>query len=412
MPHNNELTPEQLRTVCSEDIFNFKTTSELPTTTDIIGQDRAVEAIEFGMDIDSDGFNIYALGPAGAGRTATIEQFVQKKSKKKPVPSDWCYVYNFEDPRKPKSLSLPPGKGREFRNDMDKFRSGVKDEIRQALERDDYQNEKNAITEKYKKEQNARFSQLREKAEKNGFTIQRGPTGVFIVPVNQKREPLSRKDYEQLPQDQKKQLEQKGEELQQELNNTLHSARDLERKAKEEIEQLERKTVLFAIEHHIEDLKEKYKDHSKVQEYLDGIKEDVAQNASNIVSSDEQSGGQAQALSALMSRQQENILDHYQVNLIVDNSQTQGAPVIVEGDPTYHNIMGKFERQAQMGMLITSFNMIKPGALHRANGGFLILEADHLLRNPFSYDALKHALEDKEIKITDIAERYSLISTA
>jgi len=405
-----ELAPEQLRRVCDESTFDFDSTVTLPELAEIIGQDRAVEAIDFGMGVDGDGFNIYALGPVGAGRTSTIQRFVQARAKEKPVPDDWCYVHNFVESNKPKHLRFPPGKGREFRSDMEKLVSELKRDIQQSLEREDYEKERNAIMQQMQKEQSSRFIELEQKAQTRGFTLQRGSTGVYVVPVHQ-GEPLTGEQFAQLPERQRQHLEEQSQMLQQELHTTTREVRNLEREVQQKLQELRRNTVLFAVEHHIDALKEKYSESSIVVSYLDAVKEDVVSNAQDIIAP-EQGSPQQLPFGMMMMPQQTAVLNRYKVNLIVDNSETQGAPVIVESNPTFQNLIGRVERQAQFGMLTTSFNMIKPGALHRANGGYLIVESDHILRNPFAYDALKHAIKDRQIKISDISEMLSLISTA
>jgi lon-related putative ATP-dependent protease len=411
MKKNNELTPEELRYVCDESIFEFDSTADIPELSEIIGQERAVEAIEFGMEIDSDGFNIFALGPSGAGKTSTIQSFVQKKAKEKPTPDDWCYVYNFDEEHKPKALQLPPGKGREFRQDMETLITDVKQDIVRAFEREEYEKEKASIMELFQKQQGELFKRFSSEAESESFSLQRGPTGFFVVPMHEGN-PITDKEYQKLSKSQREKLEEAGSRLQQELAKVIHVVQDLERDARQKLKELERNTVLFAVAHHIDRVKAKYKKHEEVAEYLDNVREDIVSNAGSIVGSERGDQEKPSALGGIISKKQESVMERYRVNLIVDNSSTEGAPVILETNPTYQNLIGKLERQAMFGMLVTDFNMIKPGALHRAIGGYLIIEVDHLMRDPFSYQALKHALKDKEIKITDVGEMYSLISTA
>ena len=405
------LQPEQLRRVCEESVFNFQSTQEITQLEEIIGQDRAVTAIEFGMEIDSQGFNIFALGPTGAGKTSIIQKFVQRKAKEKQLPDDWCYVHNFEEPHKPKSLRLHASRGREFRNDMDNLINEMKGEIVQVFEREEFENEKTLIMEKLQNEQNNMLTELSQKSAKEGFTLQRGPTGFFMIPVKDDH-PISSEEFARLPDEEREKLEEKGKELRQELNRTLRSIREQGKKSREQLKELERNSVLFAIEHPIEDMKEKYGDREEISDYLNAVKEDILENAQKIIASGKKQSDQPAFLPQMMEGRQEAILDRYRVNLMVDNSNSEGAPVVVEGNPTYQNLMGKLERQARLGMLVTNFRMIKPGALHRANGGYLIIEADHLLRNPFSYQSLKHALKERRIRITDMSEMLSSISTA
>jgi len=405
-----ELKPDEARRTCDEEGLGFRSTADLPELAEIVGQDRAVEAIEFGMDIDSRGFNIYVLGPSGTGKTSTIRRFVEERAKGKPVPDDWCYVHNFADPRKPTCLRLPAGMGKGFRSDIDKLVSDFKTDIQQALEREDFETERNQIVQRLQEEQAARFAELEKKAREHGFSLQHGPRGVFVVPLVN-GEAMSPDDFAKLPEDRREDVQAGAQELQEEVQKTLRQVRSVARETRERLQELERNTVLFAVGHNVDILKEKYGALPDIVAYLDAMKEDVVSNAQGFLSSGGDSDQQQNPIAALLS-QQWAFLDRYKVNLIVDNSAIQGAPVIVESAPTYQNLIGSIERQAQFGMLTTNFSMIKPGALHRANGGYLILETDHLLRHPFSYEALKHSIENQEVKITDITEMLSLMSTA
>lgn len=401
------LKPEQLRKSCDTSLFDFKSADELPELSEIIGQERAVEAVEFGMSINGSGYNIFALGSVGAGRTSTVKRFVTEKAKEKPTPDDWCYVHNFKEPHKPIYLRLSAGKGREFRSDMENFISVMKKDIQRALEREDFETERNAIMQQLQKQQSEMLSALEQKVKQEGFMLDRGPTGFYILPVREGK-PMGPREYGTLWGDEKKQIEEKGQELQKELHRTVRKIREMEMDAGKKLQDLERNTVLFTVEHHIEDLKEKYES-TPVKKYLESVKEDIVSNARNIMSSEKTPGQQQQPI--LQSAQQDSYSDRYKVNLIVDNSETEGAPVVMETNPSFQNLIGRIERQAQFGMLTTNFNLIKGGALHRANGGFLILEAEAFLMSPFSYHSLKRAFKDGVIKIYDISEFYSMVST-
>ncbi len=410
-----ELRPEELRRSCPEDRFEFQDTAQLAEEGQIIGQDRAVEAIEFGINIENDGFNIYALGRQGSGKTTTIRRFVQEKARSRPVPDDWCYRYNFDEPEKPRALRLPAGWGRELRGDMERLVTEIPREISRALEREDLRSEREAAMEGLQKQQQERFAELEGKAAEKGFALERNPTGIFVVPLRD-GQPISRDQFDELPDEEKERIQREGEELNRELHDTVHGVRDLEKSAREQMRDLERKTVLFAVQYHLETLRGKYESYPQVVEYLDEVREDILDNARAIIAKSTAEGQQGEqnplAMMQMQVQQRSNILERYRVNLIVDNSGAEGAPVIMEEIPSFPHLIGRVERQARLGMLVTSFDMIKAGALHRANGGYLILEAEHLLRQPLAYDGLKHALREGKIKITDPGEMVSPISTA
>ena len=404
-----KLSPEQLRFSCDELCFQCETTADLPELEHIIGQERAVEAIEFGMDIIGDGYNICALGPMGAGRTTTIQRFVKARSKERPVPDDWCYVHNFKKPHRPIYLRLPPGKGNALRNDLKKIIDDLKTNIRQAFEREDFHQAHGDIMQQLEGEKSVLFSTLDQKAKSIDFSVQRGPTGVVFLPVIDDK-PLTAEQFELLPDEKKKHIEDQGLILRQELQKILRSIREIEGVAKEKIQDLERKTVLFAVGDLIDAVKEKYKTYERVEAYLDAVKEDIVSNARNIVKQDSE-GDQAQNPFGMAFPQLDTTLDKYKVNVIVDNANTRGAPVVLVGDPTFQNLIGRVERIAFMGMLMTNFSMIKPGAFHQANGGYLIVEAEQLLSHPYAYNAMINAIKNREIKITDISEMMGAIST-
>ena len=409
MSVDKELKPEQLRWKCGTECFSFSSTDDLPESHTVIGQDRAVEAIEFGMGIDSNGFNIYVMGPSGAGRTSIVKQFVEEKAKSKQVPDDWCYVFNFEETHKPSVLRLPAGKGKLLRDDMDKMLSNVKEDIKQALEREDYEKERNELMNEMQRKQSEKITEIEKKAREQGFTIQRGPQGFMIVPLKDDGEPMNQKEIAEMEDDKRKAIQEEGSEIQKELQDALRKMRNIESETKDRLEELEKNTILFAVEHYIEELKEKYGEHEKVSDFLDDVKEDLVKNAQKIAqpAADQQQN----PLQQMTGNQQDRVMDRYKINLVVDNSASEGAPVITEMRPSFNRLIGKLERKAQLGMLYTDFNMIKPGVLHQANGGYLIMEAMHLFQYPFSYNVLKNALKEGEIKITDSMDMYQAIST-
>lgn len=401
------LNPDQLRRTCRESAFDCSDTSAIIPCAEVIGQDRAVEAIEFGMDMDGKGYNIYALGAIGVGRSFTIKRFVEARAQIKAVPDDWCYVHNFSDPRKPRCLRFRAGAGKTFAADMEKLIADVRRNIEQAVQREDFELRRNSIMQQVQTAQTEKFSELEKKVRDAGFALDRSPQGFVIMPMRD-NQPVSHQDFGELPENERRKVEEQAEALQQDLQRTLHAVRKQELGARQKVEDLEKNTILYSIDDHIDVLKERYQDPA-ARSYLDAVKKDILANPGNILSPQrEQQAGPAPAVP---TPQQNSPADRYKVNVIVDNSGSKGAPVVFETHPTFQNLIGKVERQAQFGMLTTNFNFIKPGALHRANGGFLILEAEYLLRNPFSYQALKRAFKDGQIRIYDMSEMVSPITT-
>ncbi|MFP4180206.1 MAG: Lon protease family protein [Spirochaetaceae bacterium] len=417
MRNAKELEAEKLRWRCDEESLSFSNTRDLTESPGVIGQDRAIEAIEFGMGIDSNGFNIFAMGVSGAGRTSIVKEFVEERAGEMPVPDDWCYIFNFEEPHKPKALRLPAGKGREFRDDMEDLIEKLKGDIRKALQREDFEKERNRLMNEMQRRQSEKMTELEKSAREWGFTIQQGPQGFMITPLKEDGKPMSSQELGELSQEKRDEIQKRGQEIQNEVQEAMGSIREMESRTREQLGELERNTILFAVEHYIEDMKEKYEESERVKEYLQEVKDDVVKNARSLAIPEQQAGAQMavqQAAGQQQQRaaaQQQSVEGRYRVNLVVDNSSTQGAPVITEMRPTYNNLIGKLERKAQMGMLYTDFSMIKPGVLHQANGGYLIMEAMHLFQYPFSYNILKHALKEGEAKLTDPMDMFQAIST-
>lgn len=404
----SELKPEELRKVCNPDDFDFECTSNIKPLEETVGQDRALRAIEFGVEIKSQGYNIYALGPIGTGKTTFIKNYLKDKASVLPTPSDWCYIYNFDDSYRPKALKLPAGKGSEFQSDMDKLLNHLRIEIPRALETEDFERERNDILQEYQQKRSEEMSSLDEQATAAGFSLQTGPTGLMLIPAFQ-GQPLTPQQISQLRPEQRRELERKAAEFQDNISATMRKIRDLEKEAKAKISELEQKTVIFAVGHFIDDLKEKYAGIDEINDYLNDVKKDVIDNIDDFKRQPGE-GESAEILGMKIPMPQPSF-NKYKVNLIVDNSKTKGAPVIIESNPNYPNLLGRIDRQIRFGALTTDFTMIKGGSLHRANGGFLIIPAESLLRNYFSWEGLKRAIDTKEIKISEIAQELSLFST-
>jgi lon-related putative ATP-dependent protease len=404
-----ELKPEDLRCACNPDEFDFECTSQIEPLVETIGQDRAVRAIEFGVGIKSHGYNIYALGPVGTGKTTFIKSFLKSKAEELPTPDDWCYVYNFSEPHKPRAISLPASKGSEFRRDMDDLLGHLRTEIPRALETETFENERNEIFQKFQQDRNEEMSKLDGEAADVNLALRTGPAGLVILPAFQ-GQPLTQEQVAQLKPEQRKDVERRAAEFQERIAATTRKIRDMEKNAKEKIAELEQKTVMYAVGHFIDDLKEKYKEFDEVEEYLDEVEKDVVDNIDDFKSPQSGEKGAENILGIKMPVSQP-YLNKYKVNLIVDNSKTEGAPVIVEPNPTYSNLIGRIDRQVRFGALTTDFTMINGGAIHRANGGFLIIDAESLLRSFLSWEALKRVIENGELRIAEVAQELNLFST-
>lgn len=402
----NELPPESLRKKCDASVIRCKTTQELVPLREIIGQERAVRALKFGLGIRDQGFNIYVAGFPGTGRKTAVKNFVEEIARVEPVPPDWCYVNNFSNPYEPKAIQLPAGKGKRFRDDMKNLIESIRTALPKAFESDDYASKREATIQGLEKQRKELIDKLNVKAQQAGFIIQSTPIGLLLIPVINGK-PLSEEELLSLPPKTKDRIQEKRERLEAELRNTMRQFIDMERKIREELKKLNREVALYAIGNLVEDLIEKYKNMPEITAYLNDVQNDILDNIAQFV----KRGEPQQEMQFPVPWMRETPFRKYEVNVIVDNSDVKGAPVIMEFNPTYQNLFGTTEKEAQFGALVTDFTMIRGGSLHKANNGYLIIPVEDLLRNPFSYEGLKRALRDGKIVIEEPQERFGFIST-
>ena len=391
-----ELPAEKLRRVCDLSKMDFSSTAELSELTEIIGQERATRAVEFGIDIPCYGFNMYALGPAGAGKTTTIQTFLERKASTRPTPDDWCYVNNLQDEYRPRAIRLPPGKGREFRQDMDDLLENVSEEMPRVFESEEYDEHRNRIVREVRERRASEFERLEQYVRERGFALLQTPRGLLIAPVVE-GQVLSPEQYGQLTSEQRQALDQHRPILQERLDRTLRGVRELEREGRERLRNLDREIASFTIGHFFAALRERYSEVEEVLYFLKAVEEDITSRVDLFKGL---AAGQAEVqpdvTRVLAPRRAERPpFDRYRVNVIVDNSELQGAPVVVETNPTYMNLLGRIEHRAEFGTLVTDFSMIRAGSLHRANGGYLVVDARSILRTPLAWNALKRALRGR-----------------
>ncbi len=400
------LPAEKLRWSLDPKKLDFKSTTELKPAVEIIGQLRAIKSLRFGLDIQVHGFNIYVAGYHGTGRTTAVKAFLEKLAAGKPVPPDWCYVNNFKDSYQPQALRLPAGKGKEFAEDIRRLIDEVRREIPKVFDSEEYAARRDETIAVFRKKREQLSEQMTKRAEAEGFVLQSTPMGIFIVPVI-KEKPATEEDMAALSEDQRNTIMKKREQLENELKTTMRQIHNLERTVNEEVKGLDRQVTLFAVGHLVKDLEEKYKKFPEVVAYLNAVQEDILENINQFRSEPE-----AQPPSPFPAPWlQEQMFRKYEVNVLVDNSGLKGAPVLIETNPTYPNLVGRIEKEAQFGALLTDFTMIRAGMLHRANGGYLVLPIYEVLINPYSWEGLKLALRNREITIEEIAERLGYVTT-
>ena len=397
----NELSYKDLKNVCNPNVFKFETTDDLDGTDAIYGQDRGIKALEFGLKVDSKGYNLYIEGPSGVGKTMYAKKYITKLASKKKVPDDWCYIYNFDDPNEPIAVSLPAGSGREFKNDMDFFITDVKNDIKLTFKNDDFEKQKSLMQNEFEQKKNNLLDKLNKNSLKSGFQVKATQNGVYMMPVIDGKA-LEEEEFDKLDDATKKVFEENSSIVQSKVIEAINQIKALEKENNKRIESWQSNIALITINSHINPLKTKYKKSKKIICFLDNIKTDILKNI-NLFINEDASNNKKQP------QKEETIKPwlNYRVNLFVDNSNLEGAPVIMDSNYQYHNLFGKLEYENQYGMLKTDFTMLKPGLLHKANGGYIILQASDLLANQICYDALKKALLVKELNIENNMEQRS-----
>lgn len=402
-----ELKPEALRRVSDPGMFTFGSTAELPPLDGVVGQDRALRAIDFGIEMPSYGYNMFVVGPAGSGRTTAVRQFLARRAAQRPVPEDWCYVNNFGDPRRPNAINLPAGRAVQFRKAMDELIGSLKLELPRAFEGEHYEQRRREIGLQFQRKQQELLEALDAYLNERGFTLIRSQTGLTIAPV-QDGEPLTSEAYEKLDPEVKKKYESFRPELQEQFEKTVRQTRDLDRQAQRAVEGISHDLTSFVVDAALEELREIFRDCPKVLAYIDAVRQDVIDNVAAFLPSEE-----PRSPLAAIAQSEGDAMTRYQVNVLTESSDVAEprAPVIIEHNPTYNNLMGRIEHQAQFGAMVTDFTHIRAGALHRANGGYLVVEAKNLLRNAVSWEALKRALRSHQAKIEEPASFYGLVTT-
>lgn len=402
------LKPEMVFKECDTNLFDFETTEEIPSLESIIGQDRAVKAMEFGLKIKRHGYNIFVTGLTGTGKISYARSSTKEVAEKQPVPDDWCYLNNFKNPDAPIAVNLPAGLGSIFARDIANLIEELNESIPKAFNTDEYERQKGAILKEFQEIRSTLMEELNNAAMEKGFIIKRSGSGFLSIPSRDGKE-LSEEEFNKLGKEEKEEMEKMSTEVQLKAMEIVRRIQNEEKKVKEKFRELEHKTGHFAVDYLIDDLQEKYKDYSMVVQYLEALREDVLENLSDFKDDEDE---KQLPFPWLKRSGQETAAKKYFVNLIIDNGETKGAPVVVETNPTYYNLIGRIEYENHFGTLNTDFTMIKGGALHKANGGYLILQAKDVLLNLGSWEVLKRVLTNKEIRIESIGEQYAILPMA
>jgi lon-related putative ATP-dependent protease len=403
-----KLPLEQYRNRYDASLIECGSTKELKPLEEIVGQKRALSALTFGLNIGEKGFNVYASGVYGTGRKSAVKKFLEELAKTKPRGNDWIYVNNFDNPYEPNAIRLPPGMGKEFKDDMATFIAEAKRFIPKVFESEDYVNRHDAAVREIEEEKARLLAHIDEVAKQKGFLIQPGPQGLLTIPLKEDGTPYQQEEFVALPPDVQVKYQKRKEELMVDLRNTFRQLRELDQKGGETIEHLNREVALSAIGHRVAALKDKYEKIDEINAFIEAVQKDIVENLPQFMPEPPQQQLPPQFQNPLI---RELAFRKYEVNVIVDNSGNDGAPVIYEQNPSYQNLFGKIEKEVQYGVVTTDFTMIRPGSIHKANSGFLVMMVEDLFRNPFSWDGLKTALKTGEVVVEEPGERMGFIST-
>ncbi len=382
---------------CPEEQLDFETTESLQPLDEPVGQSRLLKAMQFGTDIDNHGFNLFVLGPRGVDRHALVRDFLERRTVHAPAPADWCYVHNFSEPNAPRALRLKAGDGRRLRKDLEDFIEELRTGVAAVFESEEYQSRMQDIQGEFEQRQQKGLSDIGEQARAAGIALISTPGGYTLAPLRD-GEVLDPEEYEKLPEDERQRIEAKVAELQKKLQQEVQRVPALRKEMRRRVRELNEEMILFALGGPIRELKEHWSHEPDITAHVDRIREDVVENAE-----------------ALRGRRgsgpPEEFLERFRVNLLVDNAETRGAPVIYEDLPTHNHLVGRIEHQMRDGALYTNVSMIRAGALHRANGGYLILDARRILSHPMAWESLKRVLYSGNIRIESLERVYGLVGT-
>ena len=398
MTDMNPLGVDQVYRRCPEDSLEFETTEHLEPLSEPVGQDRVLKAMRFGTGIGNHGFNLFVLGPRGVDRHALVRDFLDRRAAEESAPSDWCYVQNFSEPNNPRALRLKAGDGQRLRRDMEAFIEELRTGVAAVFESEEYQSRMQEIQDEFEQRQQKGLNVIGEEARESDIALISTQGGFTLAPLRD-GEVLDPDEYEKLPEDERKKIEEKVAELQKKLQQEIQRVPARRKEMRNRVRELNEEMTLFALGGPIRELKEQWSHENNVTNHLDAAREFVVENAEALRG--RRGGGPP-----------DEMLNLFRVNLLVDNSETTGAPVVYEDLPTHNHLVGRIEHQMRNGALYTDVSMIRSGALHRANGGYLILDARRILSHPMAWESLKRVLFSGDIRIESLERFYGLVSTS
>jgi predicted ATP-dependent protease len=396
------LDPSKLYHACDTGKLAFETTAELEPLVNTIGQERAIDAIQFGVGIQHEGYNLYIMGSTGLGRHTMVRQAIEKRAKDAPRPPDWCYISNFDHPHNPLALPVPAGTGNRLRRDMEQLVDDLLNAIPAAFQTDEYRRRAKEINDDFKSREEETVSELGRKAREQGISMLHGPAGYTLAPEHDDKT-LSPEDFQTLPEEEQERLSGVLEGIKEELKKVMAQLPEWQREMRRRFKELDTEITEMTVDHFIGELEKEYSEFPDILKYFGTVKKDIVENAALFRQGDGEDGKPPSRNNPEFNR--------YRINILVDNAESGGAPIVFEDNPTYQNLIGRVEHLARMGTLFTDFTLIKAGALHHANGGYLLLDAEKVLGSPFAWMALKRALRSQEVRIESLERQLSLVST-
>lgn len=403
MKNEFELSYRSLKSTCNPNLFKFDTTESLEPIQGGIGQDRGIKALEFGLNVDINGYNLYVEGPSGVGKTMYTKHFLDSISKKKKVPQDWCYVYNFDNPNEPVAIPLSAGQGKEFKEAMDKFVKDITRDIRDTFNNEDFEKEKALIKQEYDLKRSALMEKLNQTSAQYGFQVKSANNGIYMMPVLNGKT-IEEEEFEKLDDATKKEFEDKSSIVQQHVMEAISQIKSIQSEADQKINEWQSNVALLTVNAHINFIKSNFKRNKKITKFLDDIKKDILKNVNAFLAKDDSKANTPQN----MQRPEiQRPWLNYRVNLFIDNSNLDGAPVIMDSNYSYPNLFGRLEYENCYGSLRTDYTMLKPGLLHNANGGYLVMQARDIVSNQLCYETLKKVLRTKELGIENSVEQHT-----
>ena len=407
------LVPEQYRAAFPPGEVACRTTETLKPTDEIIGQDRAQKALRFGLEIPEKGFNVFVAGLPGTGRKTAVKKFLDELSKARAKADDWVYINNFDNIYEPRAIRLPAGMGSQLKTDMSSFIAEVRRALPRAFDSEDYATKRQEANAKLDKDREEIVAQVNASAARQGFTIQIGPAGLLIIPMVDGK-PITEEEFNALPEETQAEIAKRREALDPDLRAGFRRIREVEAKGLEMVTALNNEIALYAIGHLLARLREKYAKEGPVLNHVDRVQKDILDNLAVFLAPAAPTPGAGEPSPAPFP-QWPMMLDltfrKYEVNVMVDNGDVQGAPVVFEDTPSYPNLLGRSEREVQFGIVTTDFLMIRPGSLHKANGGYIVIPVIDLFRYPLAWEGLKSALKTGKLRVEEPGEQAGFIVT-